>query len=191
MGPLHKLTILALAALAGAGCADTKAGKGPQSPTALGRLSAGESAAANAASAISGSEGARGVTSPSVHVSEEIARMCALPQIGATASFDYDSAAIGDRDKDLLSAVAQCLAEGPLKGRRVSLVGRADPRGEDEYNMALGGSRADSVRRFMTGLGVEDKRMSATSRGELDAAGNDEATWTKDRRVDIELTGVQ
>jgi len=194
MEPLHKLTVCTVAALLlAAGCADTKkAGKGAQTPANALSTMGGEngSATANAAGAIEGGASARGVESPGVHVSEEIARACNLPPVGTQASFDFDSAAIGEQDKDLLSAVARCLAEGPLKGRRVSLVGRADPRGEDEYNMALGGSRADSVRRFLNGLGVEDKRINATSRGEIDASGKDEEGWTKDRRVDIELSGA-
>ena len=150
----------------------------------------GGSATANAAGALADGTQGRGVESPGLRVSDEIAKLCNLPQVGAAPSFDYDSAAIGEQDKDLLSAVARCLSDGALKGRKVSLVGRADRRGEDEYNMALGGSRADSVRRFLAGMGVEDKRINSTSRGELDANGSDEDTWAKDRRVDIELSGV-
>ena len=99
----------------------------------------------------------------------------------------FDSATIGDDDKAVLAAVAKCLTEGALQGKSVSLVGRADPRGEDEYNMSLGGSRSDAVRKYMHDLGVQRERLGATSRGEIDATGTDEAGWARDRRVDIEL----
>jgi len=87
----------------------------------------------------------------------------------------------------VLSAIAQCLSQGALRGSNVSLTGRADARGEDEYNMTLGEARADSVRRYLHDLGVQQERLRATSRGEIDATGADEAGWARDRRVDIDL----
>ena len=127
------------------------------------------------------------VTTNGLHVSDAIARACGLPQQETRTSFDFDSATIGDDDKAVLAAVAKCLTEGALQGKSVSLVGRADPRGEDEYNMSLGGSRSDAVRKYMHDLGVQRERLGATSRGEIDATGTDEAGWARDRRVDIEL----
>ncbi len=84
-------------------------------------------------------------------------------------------------------ALARCLSQGALKGRGLELTGRADPRGEPEYNMSLGESRADSVRRYLHDLGVQAERLRATSRGEIDATGTDESGWAYDRRVDIDL----
>lgn len=103
------------------------------------------------------------------------------------ASFDFDSTALQEEDRQLLAQVAKCLTDGALRGKNVSLVGRADARGESEYNMTLGESRAFSVHRYMIDLGVGKERMKATSRGEMDATGTDEEGWRKDRRVDIEL----
>jgi peptidoglycan-associated lipoprotein len=122
-----------------------------------------------------------------LRVSDAIARACGVPKQDTRASFDFDSAAIGEDDKQLLAAVARCLTEGALQGKSVSLVGRADPRGEDEYNMSLGGTRAEAVRKYLHDLGVQKEHLGATSRGEIDAAGTDEAGWARDRRVDIEL----
>lgn len=61
------------------------------------------------------------------------------------------------------------------------------PRGEEDYNLALGGRRANSVRDAMRELGVASGRFQLTSRGDLDAKGTDEATWAEDRRVDVKL----
>jgi peptidoglycan-associated lipoprotein len=66
-------------------------------------------------------------------------------------------------------------------------MGRADPRGETEYNFVLGESRASSVRTYLMGLGLDGSRISTTSRGKLDATGTDEAGWQLDRRVDVDL----
>jgi peptidoglycan-associated lipoprotein len=129
-----------------------------------------------------------GVESTNLRVSNEIARLCNLPKVSETApNFDFNSTDISPQDKEVLAAVAKCLIDGPLRGRKITLVGRADNRGESEYNMGLGGSRADGVRRYLKQLGVEETRVGTTSRGELDATGTDEAGWAKDRRVDIEL----
>jgi peptidoglycan-associated lipoprotein len=131
------------------------------------------------------------VFTPGLSVSDRIAQACGIAPRAAksasAASFDYDSAALGDEDRQMLAEVAKCLTEGALRGRSVALIGRADARGEPEYNMTLGESRANGVGRYLVDLGVGKDRLKATSRGELDATGSDEAGWANDRRVDIEL----
>ena len=87
----------------------------------------------------------------------------------------------------MLAQIAKCFTTGPLAGRNVRLVGHTDPRGEPEYNMTLGAFRADATAHYLEQLGVTAARIHETSRGELDASGNDEAGWQRDRRVDVEL----
>ena len=127
----------------------------------------------------------------SVTISNEIARLCnitlAAPTDAPSPHFDYDSADVDDAEKALLQQVAKCFTTGPLKGRTMKLTGRADPRGEQEYNMTLGAKRSNNVKAYLQGLGVGPNQMQSTSRGELDATGTDEAGWKKDRRVDIDL----
>jgi peptidoglycan-associated lipoprotein len=124
-------------------------------------------------------------------VSNAIAKACGIAARAdgkqVAPSFEYDSAALAEEDRVLLGQVAKCLTEGALKGRSVNLVGRADPRGEPEYNMTLGGSRSDTVKRYMVDLGVGREHMLGTSRGEMDATGTNESGWAHDRRVDVEL----
>lgn len=124
-------------------------------------------------------------------VSNAIAKACGIAARAdgknVAPSFEYDSAALAEEDRALLGQVAKCLTEGALRGRNVTLVGRADQRGEPEYNMTLGGSRSDTVKRYMVDLGVGRERMLSTSRGEMDATGTNEAGFAHDRRVDVEL----
>jgi peptidoglycan-associated lipoprotein len=182
---LYAILAVVLAAPIFAGCADDKAAtKGPQMPS---RDATDLARSPNAAPLANAPTAASPVETPNLHVSDEIARACNLPQQEYTPSFEYDSAQIGDADRVVLAAIAKCVSEGPLKGRGLALTGRADPRGEDEYNMSLGESRADSVRRYLHDMGVKQDRLRATSRGELDATGTDEAGWARDRRVDIDL----
>lgn len=131
-----------------------------------------------------------GIETTGLSVSDEIARACGIARPDGKAvapSFEFDSATLGQDDRDMLALVARCITEGALKGRSVMLVGRTDARGEPEYNMNLGGSRADAVRRYMQDLGVGKDKLTTTSRGELDATGKDDEGWAKDRRVDVQL----
>jgi len=122
-----------------------------------------------------------------INVSDEIRKACGIDDSDRAPKFDFDSSQLSSNDRDVLAQVAKCLSTGPLKGRAVELVGRADNRGESEYNMNLGASRAKSADDYMAGLGVATTQMSLTSRGALDAVGTDEATYRHDRRVDINL----
>jgi len=69
----------------------------------------------------------------------------------------------------------------------VSLIGRADARGTEEYNLGLGSRRAHTVGQYLGRLGVGEPQLAVTTRGALEATGNDEAGWAQDRRVDVQL----
>lgn len=120
-----------------------------------------------------------------VHISPEIVKACGISE--ADAYFAFDSANVRAEDARVLDLVATCFTTGPLKGRGLSLVGHADPRGASEYNMTLGQSRADGVGTYLVKKGVEKDKVQSTSRGAMDATGTDEAGWGKDRRVDLLL----
>jgi peptidoglycan-associated lipoprotein len=122
-----------------------------------------------------------------INLSDDIRRMCDIDDSDRAPKFDFDSNQLAGNDRDILVQVGRCFTTGPLKGRAMRLTGRADPRGESEYNMNLGEARATSVRSYLANLGVAGGNMSETSRGALDATGHDEATWRRDRRVDIML----
>ena len=124
-----------------------------------------------------------------VNVDDAILKACNLKfsNTEEAPKFDFDSEQLSDAEKHVLEQVAKCLTTGPLKGRAVDLVGRADPRGETEYNMTLGAKRARAAHNFLAGLGVANDKLFDTSRGELDATGTDEQGWRKDRRVDVKL----
>lgn len=124
-----------------------------------------------------------------IAVSGEIASACKLTfdHVDRAPKFDFDTSELTAADREILDQIAKCVTTGPLKGRGLKLVGRADPRGEVEYNYVLGGHRAGTVERNLSSLGVSKARLVATSRGELDATGSDEAGWQRDRRVDLLL----
>lgn len=123
-------------------------------------------------------------TSGSVHIDERIRRSCGdLPE----AHFAFDSSRVDPYARAALDALARCFSEGPLKGRGMRLIGHADPRGEVEYNLALGHKRAGSVAAYLAERGVPKANISPSSRGEFDATGTDENGWARDRKVDVVL----
>jgi peptidoglycan-associated lipoprotein len=136
----------------------------------------------------SGPSGAPAASRNDVIVSDDLRRACNvdLGNIQDAPKFDFDQSEIRPGDRGVLDQIARCVTTGPLKGRALHLVGRADPRGEQEYNMTLGSSRAETVARYLRSLGVTTNQISETSRGKLDATGTDEASWQLDRRVDID-----
>jgi peptidoglycan-associated lipoprotein len=67
----------------------------------------------------------------------------------------------------------------------VEVEGHADERGTNEYNLALGAKRADSVKRYLGDLGIVPGRLSTVSYGEelpLCKEQN-EICWAKNRRA--------
>ena len=125
------------------------------------------------------------VTATNVVISEDVLRACNIPD--ANAYFAFDSSRLESFDDNPLSAVATCFASGPMRARKLHLVGHADPRGASDYNMALGQSRADSVAAFLFAHGLRPASATTTSRGAMDATGHDETGWAHDRRVEVLL----
>jgi len=110
---------------------------------------------------------------------------------GISDGTDWRESTFGDNTRDAaaaLDALAACFSEGgAAAGEGMRLVGHADPRGTEEYNMALGQRRAGSVAGYLSGKGLGDDKLETSSRGEMDATGTDEATWAEDRKVMIFL----
>lgn len=126
--------------------------------------------------------------SPSLAVSADLAALCKLTRKDEVPpTFDYDKTELSTEDREVLQQIASCLTVGAGKGKTLSLTGRADPRGTEEYNLSLGAQRARAVSVFLQRLGVPQGQLSETTRGDIDATGTDEASWRRDRRVDLDL----
>ncbi len=128
-------------------------------------------------------------TGGDLHASDDLARACKLHFANTTEApkFGFDQDALSEADRDLLQQIARCVIDGPLKGKKLHLVGRADPRGTEEYNLALGDRRAHQVSVYLERLGVRGEMIATTTRGALDASGHDDDSWQVDRRVDVEV----
>ena len=66
----------------------------------------------------------------------------------------------------------------------VTIEGHGDERGTNEYNLALGQRRAESVRRALMAEGVAAGQLQTISYGEERpvALGSNEDSWSQNRR---------
>lgn len=122
-----------------------------------------------------------------INIDPDIREACGIS--AAEALFAFDSAKLMAGDLPVLDKLAICFTSGKLAGKHMRLVGHADPRGDEEYNLVLGGRRADSVKKYLVGAGLPTGQAQTTSRGEMDATGTDPTGWARDRRVDVVLAG--
>jgi peptidoglycan-associated lipoprotein len=67
----------------------------------------------------------------------------------------------------------------------VTIEGHCDERGTDEYNLALGERRANTVKEFLVNYGIDAVRLSTVSYGEERPAnmGHNEDAWSLNRRA--------
>ena len=102
-----------------------------------------------------------------------------------TIYFDYDSADIREDSLETVREHGKYLSGNP--DRLVRLEGHADERGTREYNLALGESRAKTVRDVLVLEGAQEGQIELVSFGEERpaVAGTDESALQLNRRVEI------
>jgi peptidoglycan-associated lipoprotein len=126
--------------------------------------------------------------SQTIAVSMDISEACHIAaEKNINPRFRYNREDLLPDDRIVLDSIARCLADGELAGRTVNLIGRTDSHGTDEYNLALGERRANTVAEYMTRIGTRSSQLVETTRGSMDATGTTEAGRRSDRRVDIVL----
>ena len=105
-----------------------------------------------------------------------------------TVYFAFDDYTLNADAQNALQALADHLKAN--KNTVVQIEGHCDERGSVEYNLALGERRAQSVKNYLTQLGVDAARLSTISYGQEKPAveGHNEAAWAKNRRAEFTLT---
>ncbi|HNQ58515.1 MAG: OmpA family protein [Rhodocyclaceae bacterium] len=121
--------------------------------------------------------------------------------LAADALFDFDKAVLRPEGKAKLDDVT-----GKLKGMKLEViiaVGHTDRIGSDNYNQKLSEKRAEAVKAYLVGKGVEPNRVYTEGKGEKQPVTGDKCgTSVKktkklieclqpDRRVEIEVIGTK
>ncbi len=103
--------------------------------------------------------------------------------------FDFDKAELRSDSRETLSELAQWMKNNPSVDIRVD--GNCDERGSNEYNLALGETRAASAKKYLVYLGVSPDRLETMSYGEEkpSCSESSENCWGKNRRDDFTITG--
>ncbi len=121
--------------------------------------------------------------------------------LAADALFDFDKAVLRSEGMAKLDDVT-----GKLKGMKLEViiaVGHTDRIGSDKYNQKLSEKRAEAVKAYLVGKGVDANRVYTEGKGEKqsvtgDKCGKSNAKSKKlieclqpDRRVEIEVIGTK
>ncbi|MEW6326334.1 MAG: peptidoglycan-associated lipoprotein Pal [Thermodesulfobacteriota bacterium] len=103
--------------------------------------------------------------------------------------FDFDKYNIRGDQTSRLDQNAKWLKKNLTA--RIRIEGNCDERGSNEYNLALGERRANSVQEYLTNLGIAPERIETLSYGEERplCPGHDEECWAKNRRADFVTIG--
>lgn len=102
-----------------------------------------------------------------------------------TIYFGYDSHVLTEEARQVLVDNASWLIAN--EEINITIEGHCDERGSDEYNLALGESRALAVKNYLVTLGIAPDRLTTISFGEERpaAAGHSESVWAKNRRSEF------
>ena len=100
--------------------------------------------------------------------------------------FDFDKYNIRQDQVIKIDAKAAYLK---TTGSSSQLIGYADERGTEAYNLALGDRRTKSAANYLVSQGVAASKLTTDSGGESNprASGHDEASWAQNRRVEFTL----
>lgn len=102
--------------------------------------------------------------------------------VGDTVHFEYNEFAVRDEDKAVLKKQADWLSKFP--DVKITIEGYADERGTREYNIALGGRRANAVKEYLVSVGISTARIDTISYGKDKpiCADSTEECWQQNRR---------
>lgn len=118
-----------------------------------------------------------------INNSPEIVQAAAsLPNV---VHFAFNSDAIDETAAKILDQQIGFLTAN--QNAKVLIAGHTDERGSREYNLSLGERRAVAVRQYLASKGVNAEAVQVVSYGEERpvAQGNDEASWSQNRRAEF------
>ncbi|MBV8866058.1 MAG: OmpA family protein [Acidobacteriaceae bacterium] len=106
----------------------------------------------------------------------------------STFRFDFDSADLSQKNRELLSRIAGILLVS--KGYGLSVFGYTDDVGTEDYNRQLSVRRATSVEQYLIQAGIDSSIINLKGYGKTSpmVPGTSASARAKNRRVEIALT---
>jgi peptidoglycan-associated lipoprotein len=105
------------------------------------------------------------------------------------AYFDYDKASLRPDALKALEADSTELRDilKDFPNYKLTIEGRCDERGSDEYNIALGDRRAQAAKDYLVQVGISAAQLNLISYGKEHPVcqEHDEACWQRNRRIHI------
>ena len=110
--------------------------------------------------------------------------------LSSEASFDVDSDRIKPAFQPALDRVSTVMTK--YDKTVIHIIGHTDSTGSDSYNRQLSERRADSVSGYLSARGVNQGRLYASGRGELEPRASNETAEGRqlNRRVDLYINAV-
>jgi len=110
-------------------------------------------------------------------------RLAALAAALSDVYFDYNRSSIRKEGRAKLEANARLLME--KQDWKLLITGHCDQRGSQAYNLVLGERRAQSVKRYLSDLGLSPAQIQIVSYGKEKPFCNEqnEDCWQKNRRA--------
>ena len=109
----------------------------------------------------------------------------------ADAFFDFDKAVLKPEGKASLDELTSKL--GDMNLEVIIAVGHTDSIGTDAYNQKLSIRRAEAVKAYLQGKGVDANRIYTEGKGEKQPVADNKSSAgrAKNRRVEIEVVGTR
>ena len=106
-----------------------------------------------------------------------------VANVGDRVFFDTDKSSLSDEARATLQRQAAWIELYP--NLTFTLEGHADERGTREYNLALGGRRANAAKDYLVSLGVNGGRLNTVSYGKERPVclESNENCWAQNRRA--------
>ncbi|MGB8597921.1 MAG: OmpA family protein, partial [Burkholderiales bacterium] len=111
--------------------------------------------------------------------------------LSADSFFDFNKATLKPAGKveldDLVSKMQRVTVDG------IALTGHTDSIGGPAYNQKLSEQRAATVKAYLVSKGIDGSKITTSGKGESqpEASNKTAEGRQKNRRVDIELTGIK
>ena len=113
--------------------------------------------------------------------------------LGADATFDTGKADLKAEGRSKLDDVALKLAQPGVQIESMTITGHTDSAGSTASNQKLSERRAEAVKAYLVGKGVDGSKVKTVGRGETQPISDNKTTQGRgqNRRVELEVTGAR